>query len=114
MPRSVKTSKDPTIFTVPFEDAAVLLGLIVTFVGIVLTHYFNNPYLDGAASIMIGVILATVAVLLVYESKGLLIGESADPQAYLYRSRCCTRPVDGRRSVKSNGESMWIDLLCAS
>lgn len=61
-----------------FEDAATLLGLIVAFVGIFLTHYFNNPYLDGAASVVIGVILATVAVLLVYESKGLLIGEGAN------------------------------------
>jgi cation diffusion facilitator family transporter len=77
---AVKTSKDPTIFTVLFEDAAALLGLIVAFVGIFLTHYFNNPYLDGAASVVIGLILATVAVLLVYESKGLLVGEGADPQ----------------------------------
>ena len=78
--QAIKASKDPTIFTVLFEDAAALLGLIVAFVGIFLTHYFNNPYLDGAASVVIGVILATVAVLLVYESKGLLIGEGADPQ----------------------------------
>lgn len=61
-----------------FEDAAALLGLIAAFMGIFLTQYFNNPYLDGAASVVIGVILATVAVLLVYESKGLLIGEGAD------------------------------------
>lgn len=78
--QAVKASKDPTIFTVLFEDAAALLGLIVAFVGIFLAHYFSNPYLDGVASIVIGVILATVAVLLVYESKGLLIGEGADPQ----------------------------------
>ncbi len=78
--QAIKASKDPTIFTVLFEGAAALLGLIVAFVGIFLTHYFNNPSLDGAASVVIGVILATVAVLLVYESKGLLIGEGADPQ----------------------------------
>lgn len=73
--QAIKTSKDPTTFTVLFEDAAALLGLIVAFVGIFLAHYFNNPYLDGVASVVIGVILATVAVLLVYESKGLLVGE---------------------------------------
>src|SRR5262249_48177096 len=40
----------------------------------------ENPYLDGIASIVIGVILATVAVFLAYETKGLLIGEAVDPE----------------------------------
>jgi cation diffusion facilitator family transporter len=78
--QAIKSSKDPTTFTVLFEDAAALLGLIVAFAGIFLAHYFNNPYLDGAASILIGVILASVAVFLAYESKGLLVGEGADPE----------------------------------
>jgi cation diffusion facilitator family transporter len=78
--QAIKNSKDPTTFTVLFEDAAALLGLIVAFVGIYLAHYFNNPYLDGAASVAIGLILSSVALLLVYESKGLLVGEGADAQ----------------------------------
>ncbi len=78
--QAIKTSKDPTTFTVLFEDAAAMLGLIVAFLGIFLAHYFNNPYLDGAASVLIGVMLASVAVFLAYESKGLLVGEGADPQ----------------------------------
>jgi cation diffusion facilitator family transporter len=76
---AVRTSKDPTIFTVLFEDSAALLGLIVAFLGVLLEHLFNNPYFDGAASIVIGLILAVVAVLLASESRGLLIGEGADP-----------------------------------
>jgi cation diffusion facilitator family transporter len=79
--RAVHTSKDPTIFTVLFEDSAALLGLVVALVGVYLGHRLQNPYLDGAASIAIGVILAAVAVLLAYESKGLLVGESASAQA---------------------------------
>lgn len=78
--QAIKTSKDPTTFTVLFEDTAALLGLIVALVGIFLAHYFDKPVLDGAASVVIGVILASVAVFLVYESKGLLVGEGADPQ----------------------------------
>lgn len=78
--RSIHTSKDPTTFTVLFEDTAALLGLVVALVGVYLAHAFNNPFFDGAASIVIGVILALVAVLLAYESKGLLIGEAADPE----------------------------------
>jgi len=76
---AVRASKDPTTFTVLFEDTAALLGLLVAFVGVLLGHLLGNPYLDGAASIVIGLILGVVAVLLAYESKGLLIGEAADP-----------------------------------
>lgn len=78
--QAIKSSKDPTTFTVLFEDSAAMLGLIVAFVGVFLAHYFNNPYIDGAASIVIGAILCTVAGFLVYESKGLLVGEGADPK----------------------------------
>jgi len=77
---AIRASKDPTTFTVLFEDTAALLGLIVAFLGIFLGHLLNNPYLDGVASIVIGAILAVVAGFLAYESKGLLIGEGVDPQ----------------------------------
>ncbi|MGH7848276.1 MAG: cation diffusion facilitator family transporter [Candidatus Binatia bacterium] len=78
--QEIRTSKDPTTFTVLFEDSAAMLGLLAALAGIYLAHRFNNPYFDGAASIVIGVILASVAVFLAYESKGLLVGEGADPE----------------------------------
>jgi cation diffusion facilitator family transporter len=78
--QAIATSKDPTTYTVVFEDAAALLGLIVAFIGVLLAHMFDNPYFDGAASIIIGIILAVVAVLLAYESRGLLVGEAVDPE----------------------------------
>jgi cation diffusion facilitator family transporter len=77
---TIRRSKDPTTFTVLFEDSAALAGLIVAFLGILLGDLLDNPYFDGIASILIGVILASVAVFLAYETKGLLIGEGVDPE----------------------------------
>ena len=75
---AVRESKDPTTFTVLFEDTAAMLGLIVAFLGVFFGHALHMPVLDGVASVVIGVILALVAVFLAYESKGLLIGEGVD------------------------------------
>jgi cation diffusion facilitator family transporter len=76
---TIHTSKDPSTFTVLFEDVAALLGIVAAFVGVLLGHLLENPAWDGAASIVIGALLASVAVLLAYETKGLLVGEGADP-----------------------------------
>ena len=51
---------------------------MVAFLGILLGQITGNLYLDGVASVLIGVILAATAVWLAYETKGLLIGESAN------------------------------------
>lgn len=75
--RAVHEGKDPSIFVVLFEDSAAMLGLIVAFVGILLGHLTGNPYFDGLASVIIGLILGGTALWLAYETKGLLIGESA-------------------------------------
>ena len=76
--QAVKESKDPAGFIVLFEDSAALAGLIVAAIGVWASHYWADPRIDGAASIVIGVILAAVATLLAREAKGLLIGERAD------------------------------------
>jgi cation diffusion facilitator family transporter len=75
---AIHTSKDPTSFSVMLEDTAALVGLVVAFLGIFLGRQLNLPYLDGVASVVIGALLCAVAVLMVYESKGLLIGEGVD------------------------------------
>jgi cation diffusion facilitator family transporter len=76
----VRISKDPTTFVVVFEDAADVLGLLVAFLGVFLGHYLNNPYFDGAASIIIGLLLTFISIMLARESRSLLMGESADPE----------------------------------
>ena len=74
---ALRASKDPAIFTVLLEDSAAILGLMVALAGTALSVALDAPEIDGAASILIGLILAAVAALLAHESKGLLIGESA-------------------------------------
>lgn len=76
---AIRTSKDPSTFTVLFEDTAAMAGLLVALMGIYLGHLLNIPALDGIASVIIGVILCLVAVFLALESKGLLIGEGVNP-----------------------------------
>ncbi len=76
--RGIRASKDPTVITVLLEDTAALTGLTIAFFGVWLSHVYQQPALDGVASILIGLTLASVAALLTYESRGLLIGESAD------------------------------------
>ena len=78
--RAVREGKDPTLFVVLFEDSAAMLGLVVAFVGIWLGQKTGLPYFDGAASIVIGLLLGTVAIWLAHETKGLLIGESAQTE----------------------------------
>ena len=75
-----RRSKDPTAFTVLFEDTAALIGLFIALIGVYLAHALNMPVLDGVASVMIGAVLAVSACLLARETKGLLMGETADPQ----------------------------------
>jgi divalent metal cation (Fe/Co/Zn/Cd) transporter len=74
---ALRDSKDPAIFCVLAEDSAALIGILVAFAGILLSDMLGMPVLDGIASILIGLVLATTALFLVRESRGLLIGEAA-------------------------------------
>ena len=74
-----RQSKDPSTFIVLFEDSAALAGIIVAAAGVGLALATGDPRWDGAASLVIGGILAVVAVILGRESKELLLGERADP-----------------------------------
>jgi cation diffusion facilitator family transporter len=78
---AIHETKDPSTFTVLLEDSAALLGLVFAFVGIFLGSQLGLPQLDGVASVLIGLLLCGVAVLMVYESKGLLIGEGLDRES---------------------------------
>ncbi len=90
--QAVRESKNPATFIVLFEDSAALAGLVVAAAGVWASHAWGDPRIDGAASIVIGCILAGVAILLAREAKGLLIGERANPEVI-----ACVRAILDRR-----------------
>lgn len=74
----IRKGKDPSHFTVILEDSAAEAGLIVAFLGVFGAHALGNPHFDAIASIIIGLLLVFVAIILLRETKGLLIGEGLD------------------------------------
>lgn len=113
--RAIRESKDPPGFMVLFEDSAALAGLVIAAVGVWASHAYADPRIDGLASIAIGVILALVAVLLARESKGLLIGERADPavvatvRAVVERQRGVTA-VNHVRTIHTAPDSIFVAI----
>lgn len=75
---AIQRAKDPSIFVVLFEDSAAMLGLVVAFAGVALSQFTGILIFDSIASIVIGMILVGTSIWLAYETKGLLIGESAN------------------------------------
>ena len=110
--RALKASKDPTTYTVLAEDAAALAGLAVAATGVYLSHRLDLPIVDGAASVAIGILLAGVAVLLISESRGLLIGEGVQPETALairdiaIATRACAPPPARCRCI-SDRTKYW-------
>lgn len=78
--KAVQRAKDPSVFVVLFEDSAALLGLIIAFLGVFLAQVTGILWFDGLASVIIGLILGSTAIWLAIETKGLLIGESANSE----------------------------------
>jgi cation diffusion facilitator family transporter len=78
--KAIQESKDSPTIIVLLENGGALAGLLIAGIGIAVSHWTGNPVWDGVASILIGFVLAAVAIILVVEAKSLLIGESADPE----------------------------------
>ncbi len=77
---AIRKSKDPPAFIVLLENGAAMAGIIAAAIGLFLSQLTGDPFYDGAASIVIGLILGVTATLLAFESKALLIGEAANPE----------------------------------
>ncbi len=94
---AVRQSKDPALFTVLFEDVAAMSGLMIAMIGLLIAEYFDLPWMDGVASIGIGILLATVAILLCYETKALIIGEAASQEV-----------IDGVHGIASANPTVMV------
>jgi len=78
--QAIKRSKDPATFMVLFEDGAALLGVLAVFICLYIGQQTKNPYLDGVASLLVGLILTIASALLARESRSLLMGEGISDQ----------------------------------
>jgi cation diffusion facilitator family transporter len=76
----LRTTDEPTAVSVLLEDSAALIGLLLAFAGLGLHQLTGDAAWDGAASILIGVVLSVVALLLGRINRNLLIGNQADPR----------------------------------
>ena len=101
---AIRQSKDPPAFIVLLENGAAMAGIVAAALGLLLSQLTHNPVFDGAASIVIGIILGFTAMLLAWESKGLLIGEAADP-AVVEGLRALAR---GKRGVMGVGHVLTV------
>jgi cation diffusion facilitator family transporter len=73
----IRTARTPELPVVLLEDAGALFGLLFALTGILTTMATGDPVWDGVGTIAIGVLLVVIALLLTFEMKSLLIGESA-------------------------------------
>ena len=106
----LRESKDPTAKTVIFEDSAALLGIVIAGAGIYLTEHHSGPgygaYWDGLASILIGVVLSVVAFVLARTSRGLLLGEAANPKSV----RAIVQAIESHANVVKVVELLTMHL----
>ncbi len=102
--QAVQQSKDPPGFIVLLENGGAMVGIVAAAVGLGISQYTGDPRFDGAASILIGLILALIAFFLAYESKALLIGEAADPELVA----AIHDMVDHKSGVTSVGEILTV------
>ena len=89
---ALRRTKDAPSIIVLLENGAAMAGILVAALGLLASQLTGSPYFDGAASILIGLLLALVALFLAIESKGLLIGEAADPELVAGLRAAACRP----------------------
>ncbi|MEO6716973.1 MAG: cation diffusion facilitator family transporter [Novosphingobium sp.] len=104
--QAIRQSKDAPTIVVLLENAGAVVGLVIAAIGLTLSLITHNPFWDGLASVLIGAVLAVLAMLLLYESKSLLIGEAADPALV----EAIRQRITARREIVSVHEVLTAHL----
>jgi cation diffusion facilitator family transporter len=76
----IRRAKAPELPVVLLEDTGALVGLLFALAGVGLSWATGDTVWDGIGTVMIGVLLGVIAIILIIETKSLLIGEGASPQ----------------------------------
>jgi cation diffusion facilitator family transporter len=98
----VQSSPDTTVRTALFEDTSALIGLLIAAGGLTMRQLTGSAVWDGAASILIGLLLVAVAYSLGRTSMHMLIGRAAQPE----EQRAITKEIEA-----TPGIDRVLDLL---
>ena len=102
--QEIRQTKDATTLVILLENTGALVGLVLAAIGLGISLLTGNPMWDGLASVLIGLVLAVLAALLLYEAKGLLIGEAADPEL-VAKIRSC---AEGHKGIEAVHDVMTV------
>ena len=94
----IRRAKSPELPVILLEDFAALIGLVLALLGVGLSKLTGNGYFDVAGTAGIGLLLVAVAIVLGIETKSLLLGEAASPDAQR-RLRTSLEQTDGVERV---------------
>ena len=107
---ALRASKDAALFTVLLEDIAAVSGLLIALFALVCVQFLGWSQADAIASILIGMLLATVAAFMSVEVKGLLVGEAVNPKVLAGIERILKSEVGARGPLIAINEIRTMHL----
>lgn len=107
----IRTAKQPELPVVVLEDIGAEAGLVIALFGLTMAEVTHNPRWDALGSLAIGILLVVIAIVLAIETKGLLIGEAADPEQGKALEAAFTAQAPVRRLIHMRTEHLGPDEL---